>query len=166
MKKEFQVFASSIYDTKGLYRLIDQLSSVNKNLYHNMEGTIVTKARQFLSPNLMTIFGYLEEQGLEPSGDEAQKKFIEEIIDNLKTIPQVRLTLAFEPDDSFIARINDEISHQANQKIILDIIVNHHIVAGVVCEYQGKYKDYSQESKVDKYLSALVKKEEQSEVEA
>lgn len=159
MKKEFAIFLSSINDTKGFYRLIDQLNSVNKNLYHNMTGTIAVKCKAFLGPNLETNFGYLEEQGLEPEGDGAQKQFVEEIIKELKAVPQVRITLAFEPDDSFTAKLNEEISRQIGQKVILDILVNHHIVAGIVVEFLGKYKDYSLESKVDEYLKETLKKE-------
>lgn len=169
MKKEFAVFASSINDTKGLYRLIDQLSSINKNLYHNLSGTIVSKTKGFLSPNLETIFGYLEEQGLEPEGDTPQKQFLEEIITELKSVPMVKITLAFEPDDSFTAKINETISSLAGQKVILDILVNHHIVGGAVVEYQGKFRDYSMEPRVDQYLKDELKKEilaEQKETQA
>lgn len=159
MKKEFSVFASSINDTKGLYRLIDQISAINKNLYHNLSGTIVSKTRGFLPPNLAAIFGYLEEQRLEPEGDGPQKQFLEEIISELKTIPVVKITLAFEPDDNFTSKLNETISTQAGQKVILDILVNHHIVGGIVVEYQGKFKDYSLEPKVDAYLKETVKQE-------
>lgn len=159
MKKEFSIFTSSLNDTKGLYRLIDQISAINKNLYHNLNGTIVSKTRGFLPPNLVAIFGYLEEQRLEPEGDGPQKQFLEEIITELKTIPIVKITLAFEPDDSFISKLNERISFQAGQKVILDILVNHHIVGGIVVEYQGKFKDYSLESRVDQYLKEVVKKE-------
>lgn len=159
MNKEFAIFANSINDTKGFYQLVDKLSAINKNLYHNTSGTIVTKSKTLLGPNLEIIFGYLEKQGLEPEGDLAQKKFVEEIIKELKAVPQVRVTLAFEPDDAFTAKLNEEISNQAGQKVILDFLINHHIVAGVVVEYKGKIRDYSLETKVDEYLKETVGKE-------
>lgn len=159
MKKEYAIFTSAINDTKGLYRLVDQLSSINKNLYHNLSGSIVAKTKGFLTPSLEIIFGYLEEQGLEPEGDSAQKQFLEEIISELKKVPLVKITLAFEPDDSFTAKLNETISNQVNQKIFLDILVNHHIVGGVVLEYQGKFKDYSLEPRVDQYLKEAVKRQ-------
>ena len=159
MKKEFTLFTTGIYDTKGLYRLIDQLSSINKNLYHNLPGTIVSKTKGFLSPGLETIFGYIEEQGLEPEGDATQKQFLEQIIAELKAVVLVKITLAFEPDDSFTVKLNESISELAGEKVILDIIVNHHIVAGAVVEYKGKFKDYSLEPKVNGYLKEALKKE-------
>ncbi len=165
MKKEFTLFTTAVYDTKGLYRLIDQITSINKNLYHNLPGTIVSKTKGLLAPSLEAIFGYIEEAGLEPEGDGAQKQFLEQIVTELKAVPLVKITLAFEPDDSFTSKLNETISAQAGQKVILDISVNHHIVAGAVVEYLGRYKDYSLEPKVDQYLKETVKKEMLTEKE-
>ncbi len=89
---------------------------------------------------------------MEPIGDEAQKKYLEEIITYLKTLPVVKITLAFEPDDQFTNAVNQVISDGAGQKVILDVSVNHHIVAGIQMEYQGKFGDYSYEAKTDQYL--------------
>lgn len=147
-----QIFLNGVKDTKGLYRLIDQLDSINKELYHNQEGTITQKLKGKLLVSIESIFVWLEQNNLEPSGDGEQRAFIEEIGNYLKKVPQVKTTLAFEPDDQFSAKLNDQISSLVGQRIILDIEVNHHIVGGVVLEYQGKHRDYSVEPKVDQYL--------------
>lgn len=146
------IFLSGIKDTKGLYRLIDQLESITKELYHNQDGTITQKLRGKMLSSIEAIFAWLEQNNLEPQGDGEQKTFIEEIISNLRKIPQVKITLAFEPDDLFTSKLNDQISSLVGQKIILDIDVNHHIVGGVVLEYQGKHHDYSVEPRVNSYL--------------
>lgn len=147
-----QIFLSGIKDTKGLYRLIDQLESITKELYHNQDGTITQKLKGKLLSSIEAIFAWLEQNNLEPKGDGEQKAFIEELVSYLKKIPQVKITLAFEPDDLFTAKLNDQISNLVGQKIILDIDVNHHIVGGVVLEYQGKHHDYSVEPRVNSYL--------------
>lgn len=147
-----QIFLNGIKDTKGLYRLIDQLEAISKELYHNQEGFITQKLKGRLLASIEAIFVWLEQNNLEPSGDGEQRAFIEEIIAYLKKIPQVRVTLAFEPDDLFTDKLNEQISALVNRRIILDISVNHHIVGGVVLEYGGKHRDYSVEPKVDRYL--------------
>lgn len=157
MKAEFQIFSKGISDSKSLYRLMDKLADISKELYHNKSGGITQKITG-LSPSLSAIFSYLEQKGLEPSGDSAQKTFIEEIINSLKEIPIVHVTLAFEPDESFKLRLNEEISSQAQRKIVLDMNINHHIVGGVILEFKGKYKDYSLEPNVDSYLKQTVQK--------
>ncbi len=157
MKKEFEVFANGIADTKVLYRLIDRLQGVVKELYHNKTGTITQKVSS-LGPSLTAIFNYLEQNKLEPEGDEAQKKYVEDIITYLKDLPIVKVTLAFEPEDQFINGLNQAISQQVGKKIILDLSVNHHIVAGMQMEYQGKFADYSYESQTDKFLADHLQK--------
>lgn len=151
MKPEFAIFATGIADTKVLYRLIDKLSDVLKELYHNKEGSITQKVRN-IGPSLAAVFNYLEQKGLEPAGDAAQKSYLEEIIKYLRSLPQVKVTLAFEPDDNFTNRLNEVISTLASKKVVLDISVNHHIIAGITIEYQGKFADYSYEAKTDAYL--------------
>ncbi len=148
----FKIFLSGIKDTKGLYRLVDQLHSLAKELYHNQEGTITQKLQGKMLPSLQAIFQWLEQNNLEPNGDAEQKAFIDAIVTYLNKVPQVKVTLAFEPDDSFTAKLNEQISGLAGEKIILDILVNHHIVGGLTLEYRGKYRDYSVEQRVDGYL--------------
>src|SRR3990167_2328553 len=99
MKPEFSIFATGITDTKILYRLIDKLNAIIKELYHNQEGSITQKAKS-IGPSLTAVFNYLEQKGLEPKGDEAQKAYIEEVISYLKSLPIVKIKMAFEPDDT------------------------------------------------------------------
>src|SRR3989344_6386878 len=99
MKPEFAIFATGIADTKVLYRLIDKLNDILKELYHNKQGTITQKVAN-IGPSLTAVFNYLEKKGLEPEGDAAQKSYVEEIVKYLRALPQAKLTLAFEPDDT------------------------------------------------------------------
>ena len=151
MKPEFAIFATGIADTKVLYRLIDKLNDILKELYHNKQGTITQKVAN-IGPSLTAVFNYLEKKGLEPEGDAAQKSYVEEIVKYLRALPQAKLTLAFEPDDTFSNRLNEVVSSLARRKVVLDISVNHHIIAGVTLEYQGKFADYSYESRTNSYL--------------
>ena len=112
MKPEFSIFATSITDTKVLYRLVDKLNAVVKELYHNQPGAITEKAKN-IGPSLGAVFNYLEQKGLEPAGEEAQKAYITEIISYLRSLPIVRVSMAFEPDDTFSTKINELISSQS-----------------------------------------------------
>lgn len=152
MQAEFSIFAASLTDTKILYLLVDKLRAIATELYHNQDGKITEKVKN-INPSLIAVFNYLERSGLEPSGDAAQKQYIEEIIKYLLGLPIVKVTTAFEPNDTFSTRLNEVISNLAGKKIVLDITVNHHIVAGIILEYQGKYADYSYEDKTDKFLA-------------
>ncbi len=69
----------------------------------------------------------------------------------------MKITLAFEPDDTFSNRINEVITNLAGKKIVLDVEVNHHIIAGIKIEYMGKFSDYSFETKTDEFLKKNLK---------
>lgn len=153
-----KIFLTGIKDTKGLYRLADQLEALTKELYHNQEGFLTQKLKGKMLSTVEAIFAWLEQKGWEPLGDDEQKKFIEEIVSYLRKVPQVMVTLAFEPDELFIAKINDQISALVGQKVILDIKINNKIVGGVLLEYAGKYKDYSISPRVDNFLKETVTK--------
>lgn len=89
---------------------------------------------------------------MEPSGDASQKAYIEEVIKYLRSLPIVKITLAFEPDDTFSNRINEVITSLIGGKVVLDIEVNHHIIAGITIEYKGKFADYSFEGRTEEFL--------------
>ena len=152
---EFAIFANGITDTKILYSLIDKLERLTAELYHNTEGTITSKVKN-IGPSLTAIFNYLEQKGLEPQGDSAQKAYIEQVITYLKKLPIVKVTMAFEPDDTFSNRLNEVITGLVGHKIILDITVNHHIIAGLILEYQGKLGNYSFEPAANDFLKTRL----------
>lgn len=154
----FKIFLNGIKDTNGLYHVIDQLNFISKSLYHNKTGTITEKIGDQILQSLAAIFHFLEKNNLEPTGDSAQKEFIEEIIKYLRSVSLVKVTLAFEPDANFVSKLNDQISSILNQKVILDILVDQKIIAGLTVEYQGKFKDYSLEPRVKDYLRNNLKK--------
>lgn len=55
MRPEFAIFAQGITDTKILYSLIDKLSDIAKELYHNQEGTVTQKSKTSAQPLLQSL---------------------------------------------------------------------------------------------------------------
>lgn len=77
----------------------------------------------------------------------AQKKFEEEGIAELEkkllALPEIKLEIAFSPNDSFLEKISQWLEKELGQKVILDITVNPKVVAGAIIEYQGFFRDFS-----------------------
>lgn len=156
-KAVFIPFVSTVYDTNGMYLLIEQLEGLKRFLFKDKEGTISQKAGTFLSSNIASILSQLETLGLEPADDEKQLQLLDAIIEYLTNMPKVRVTLAFEPSITFVNKLNGVISKELGQKVILDISVNQFIFAGAVFEYNGKVKDYSLGQKVDDYIGGYIR---------
>jgi hypothetical protein len=158
-KAVFIPFVSSVYDTNGMYLLIEQLEGLKRFLFKDKdkEGTISRKAGTFLSSNIASILGQLETLGLEPQDDEKQLQLLDAIIEYLTNMPKVKVTLAYEPSITFVNKLNGIISKEVGQKVILDISINQFIFAGAVFEYNGKVKDYSLGQKVDDYIGGYIK---------
>ncbi|KKR50745.1 MAG: hypothetical protein UT84_C0007G0016 [Candidatus Curtissbacteria bacterium GW2011_GWA1_40_16] len=156
-KAVFTPFVNAVYDTNGMYLLIEQLEGLKRFLFKDKEGTISRKAGTFLSSNIASILSQLETLGLEPGDDEKQLQLLDAIIEYLTNMPKVKVTLAFEPSITFVNNLNSVVSKEIGQKVILDISVNQFIFAGAVFEYNGKVKDYSLGQKVDDYIGGYIR---------
>ena len=91
-------------------------------------------------------------------GEIAGKKLIleeEEIYElekKLRSLPEIKLGIAFYPSDSFINRISLWFEKEFGQKTILDITVNPKIVAGATIEYKGNWRNFSIAKKIHQLL--------------
>lgn len=152
MNQEFAIFAERIDQVGVLKHLVVQLRSVKQALIENKTGSITEKVLQLPRP-IAAVLTYLEKRGLEPEGDSAQRDYLEEIITYLNSLPVVNLKLAFEPSEIFIRHVNQVLSEQKGEKVVLNISVNPEIVAGVVIEFGGKFADYSYQKQAEHYLN-------------
>lgn len=157
----FTPFVNLIYDTADLYKLIDQITTLERFLFRDKEGTLVQKGSDFLPANLQDIFLELENRGLEPADDQNQLEFLKDLVSNLRKVPSVKVTLAFEPTKTFVINLNRQISALCGQKMVLDILVNQSIVGGAIFEYKGKVSEFTLASKLNEsivnWLSTQIK---------
>ena len=150
-------YVNMLCDIWALFMLVDHLEGVKRFLFRDKEGTISQKAAMFLSSNLGDVFGELEQRGLEPATDNGQMKLLTDIIHYMKALSQVKVTLAFEPSVTFISFMGATISKEAGEKVLLDIMVDQFIVAGVTFEFRGKFADYTLAASIDSFIEKQVK---------
>ena len=81
---------------------------------------------------------------------ELGKEEIYKLEKKLQSLPEIKLEIAFSPDDNFINKIGQWIEKELGQKIILDITVNPKVVAGAIIEYQGNWRDFSSAKEIDR----------------
>lgn len=152
----FVAFANSVNTLSDMFRLFDQLEELKRLLFKDKAGSISEKAGFSLPGNLAPIFKDIQTSGLEPQGDLEQQRFLDSIIEYLKKLPVVSVTLAFEPTDSFVGKLKNEISTLCGSKVILDLVVNQYIMAGAIFEYKGRRKEYILKDKLEGVIARLT----------
>lgn len=152
----FTPFVNSIYDVDGLLRLLDDIELVARSLYRGYEGTISQKARDFTTSSIIGIFEDLEKTGLEPATDQKQAKFLKDLVAFLKQLPSVKVTIAFAPTNTFLMKLNAQISALVGSKVILDVVINQYIVGGATFEYHGKVSKQTLDASLEEALKKSV----------
>lgn len=152
----FSPFVNSIYDIGGLMTLLEEISLIQRTLFRGKEGLISQNAKDFTTGNIITIFEELEKTGLEPVTDQKQMKFLQDLVVYVKKLPIVKVSIAFEPTNTFLIKLNSQISVVLGKKIILDIVINQYLVGGAVFEYSGKVGRYTLDNELENVLKKLV----------
>lgn len=68
-------------------------------------------------------------------------------------LPVVTLELAFEPTESIIKTISYWFVKRIQTKVILDFTLERRIIGGAYVAVNGTYKDYTLQTKINKYFA-------------
>ena len=74
----------------------------------------------------------------------------------MESLQILSLTLAFEPHENTLSKLWSWASQNVSKDVILDISVNPRLIAGATVSWGGKYKDYSQKSKLARSVYADI----------
>lgn len=96
---------------------------------------------------------YLEELARKKTREEGTA----ELEKKLRSLPEIKLEIAFSPEDGFLNRMSDWLEKELGQKTILDITVNPKIVTGAIIEYRGNWRDFSSAKEIDRLTSKNVR---------
>jgi len=149
----FKPFENSIFDMRGLLGILDDLTLIERSLFRDKEGTISSKARDYTSSGVIAIFEDLEKTGIEPADDSKQLNFLKDLVEYLKGLPVVKVTLAFSPTNTYLEKLSNTISGYSNKKAILDLTIDEHIVGGAIFEYGGKVSSSTLDARLDEVLT-------------
>lgn len=128
-------------------RLEEEIDMLLVSLYKTQEGafeqTLEKEVRSFVGSSIK------EELAGESVG---KKDYLEGLKKSLDTLKVVRLTIASEPTESGLTKIQSWIHSNLGEGVISDINYNPRILAGAVVVYAGKYTDLSLKSKFETIL--------------
>ena len=152
----FSAFANTIYETTGLNRLIDNITLIERSLFKNKTGPISQKARDFTTGNIIPIFEEVEKAGLVAGTDEKQLQFLKDLANFLQNLPVIKVTMAFEPTQSLVVRLSNQISAIVGQKIILDLTIDESVIGGAIFEYKGRRSLQTLQDKLEGEIKTLI----------
>jgi len=76
------------------------------------------------------------------------------VLDNLrlavKTMRVINMRVGFNYDLDFVSRLADWIKDNVGEDVVLDIVTSYILIGGAVISFDGKYRDYSVRSALDK----------------
>lgn len=133
----------NVITKQDLVYLLDDINQAQELIYQEGENL-----EQKVSEQLKEILG---QQDL--SSREQRKKFLSQLKERLQELPQVRITIAFVPSDSFLKEISQWLENEIGDKVIIDLTVNHKIVGGAIIEYQGRYLNLALNKKIKQATS-------------
>ena len=119
-----------------LNAIVEQMYTAN----YNFEKAI---NQQFGIQKADTFLKLLRDNGLQNATLREVQEFLKKIQEIVKNISVVSLTLAFEPSDDTLKTFAQWFVFNVRKQVVFDITVDHHLIAGVKINYNGKFKDYS-----------------------
>ena len=155
-ESSFTPFLSDIVTSDDLATRINEVTELNRLLYLVDTKSFTQRIADKVSPGLFKIILTLDQQKQLPTATSQLEDFFIALRSFLSKLPRMTLTIAFEPTESFIQSLADWFGKNLAGKTVLEILVKREIIAGVVIEYNGKYKDYSCAGQVEEGLKQIL----------
>lgn len=98
----------------------------------------------------------LRENQVNVGSNTSLKKFFEDILRTVASLPVATLTLAFEPRSANLVAITEWFVSNLHTQVLLDIEVDPGLVAGAVVTFNGKSQDFSIRPQVDRIFTQIT----------
>ncbi|HEY4694429.1 MAG TPA: F0F1 ATP synthase subunit delta [Candidatus Nanoarchaeia archaeon] len=155
--KDLSRFLQGINDSDDLNTRLREVSDLLQTLRTHQNISINDKIDQ-VSKDLNEAFKDLEEKKALPANSAAQTDLLEKIINYLRKLPLLKLTLAFRPSNEFISLLANQLSALVKEQVVLDLSYEERIIGGLIIEFKGRYHDYSLAPKLSAFLKQKLTK--------
>jgi len=153
MEKHFKDFAEKIRTKEELIFFLEEIARVRQIIFRDKEVSLSKKIEGKVNGELKKFLESLEKEGVISGSRERQSAFLEKLEKELQSLPEIRLEIAFSPDDDSLERISQWLEKELGQKIILDLTINPKVVGGAIIEYQGNWREFSLAKEIDQLIS-------------
>lgn len=119
--------------SRGLSNIIDKMYETNFNLENAF-------AQEFGIDKRDKFMELLHENSHK---NMSLKDFLISFIEQIKIMPELDITIAYEPNIETLKAISQWFIISFNKQVLINIKVDRSLIAGAAINYQGKYRDYS-----------------------
>lgn len=153
MKQVFEELVKKIRTKEELIFFLEEIARVRQIIFKDKEELLSKKAEGKASEELKNSLEKLEKEGVISKNPGQQSLVLGELEKYLLSFKEIKLEIAFPPNDDVIERISQWLEKELGQKAILNLIINPKIVGGAIIEYQGNWRDFSLAKEIDKSIS-------------
>jgi F0F1-type ATP synthase delta subunit len=153
MEKYFDDLAKRIKTKEELISFLEDIIKVRQIIFKNKDGLLSSKVEGKVNEELKKLIAGLEKKKVISKSAEKQAVFCERLEKYLQSLPQLKLEIAFHPQESSIVRISEWIKKELGDKTIIDLNINPKIIGGAIIEHQGNWRDFSLSKEIDSLVS-------------
>lgn len=128
---------SSIRTSLDRDLLISEIEAVEKALFSSKKSELEEVLKSKLRLSTASIMRGQIEKGQE------MEIYLTSLIQTINSLPEVKLTLAFEPTEATLLVVYSWLTAKIAKQIVVDIAVDSKILGGAIISYKGKYYDGS-----------------------
>lgn len=139
---------------------LSQISILSESLFSSRSNFKDKLIDIFSSDLVLSIKNGIKESQIDEKNSIEIQHYLEEIIESIKAVPIINITLAFRPKQTTTQKIYDWIALRLKRPILLNFKVEKQIIAGAIVEFKGKYFEYTIHKSLKEYLSDTVKTED------
>lgn len=153
MEKKFEELVKKIRTKEELIFFLEEITRVRELIFKDKELSLSKRVKGKVGEEFKELIERLEKEGIISENRGQQLAFWEELEKYLQSLPEIKLEIAFLPDDNFLEKVSQWLEKELGRKIILDLTINPKIVAGAIIEYQGNWRDFSMAKEIDRLIS-------------
>lgn len=140
-----------IMTTEQKGELIDILEQLLEDIFK--KDTRPTPKSSFGKKSLEMIYFEIEKKQI-GGNTIGMEKFLQEMLTQTKSLPELKLTIAVSPTEELLERLKDWAISRGMGNLVFDIEVKPEIIAGaVIISNEGKYIKYSLSDMLDNYFA-------------
>ncbi len=149
MRGFFIEIEEKIKTKEDLIFYLEEIDLAGELILKNIKSSTAEKMQEKISQDLVDLLIKVEEK--EKIKDLNQLAFFLRLLKkHLLSLPQIKMEIAFRPNEKTVFKISRWLEEELGKKIILDLNVNYSIVAGAIIEYEGRRVDFSLAKEIKK----------------
>lgn len=128
------------------------VTAVLASLYHS-DFVFAKKVGQVFGEEVgATLLKQATEQKIDITSPKAITKFLNDLLSEVKNMPQITVTTAFLPTPSWQKRLQDWFSKEVATSVLITTAHDPSIVGGATLQKDGKYYDFSVATRLEKMV--------------